>query len=150
MKDIKCSKCGDPKPLSEFYKDKQKTSGYRPECKECGKEVSDNYERDREKTNWNNIKWKTGITKDQYLIMLKDQDNTCAICKRPREDFNINFSIDHDHETLLIRGLLCSSCNKGLGHFYDDINLLKNAIEYLTNNLSHSNKIEYGYKKNKR
>ena len=42
-----------------------------------------------------------------------------------------NFSLDHDHATSKLRGLLCSSCNTGLGLFKDDDLLLTKAIKYL-------------------
>lgn len=38
--------------------------------------------------------------------------NQCSICKRPRSDFKRNFSVDHNHKTNKIRGLLCFQCNK--------------------------------------
>lgn len=40
-------------------------------------------------------------------------------------------AIDHDHVTGNIRGLLCNGCNKGLGLFKDDVNILQKAKEYL-------------------
>ena len=46
-------------------------------------------------------------------------------------EFNKNFAVDHCHETNQIRGLLCSSCNIGLGQFQDSIKLLSKAIDYL-------------------
>lgn len=39
--------------------------------------------------------------------------------------------IDHDHETDEVRGLLCQTCNWGLGHFHDDPQLLREAADYL-------------------
>lgn len=71
-----------------------------------------------------------GITVDQYKEMLEKQKNLCAICKKSKEE---KLSVDHCHKTKKVRGLLCGSCNRGLGMFMDDIDLLRNAIEYLCN-----------------
>jgi Recombination endonuclease VII len=38
--------------------------------------------------------------------------NQCAICEKPREVFKKNLSVDHNHKTNKIRGLLCYRCNK--------------------------------------
>jgi hypothetical protein len=73
-----------------------------------------------------------GATAEQYEQMYTAQSGKCAICgtadpggKRAR------FSIDHCHDTGVIRGLLCVSCNSGLGYFKDDIPRLEKATEYL-------------------
>ena len=42
-----------------------------------------------------------------------------------------NPHIDHNHKTNKIRGILCGNCNMGLGHFKDNLDVLKNAIKYL-------------------
>ena len=41
------------------------------------------------------------------------------------------FCVDHDHKTNKIRGLLCNSCNRGLGYFRDDIRMVRKAAKYL-------------------
>lgn len=70
-----------------------------------------------------------GMTLDDYSRMLQQQSGVCGICKgRGRRPF---LSVDHDHATGAVRGLLCENCNLALGAFRDNIPLLTAAIEYL-------------------
>jgi len=71
-----------------------------------------------------------GITLEQYESILAAQDGLCAICGNPPNGQG-RLHIDHDHETGMARGLLCSNCNPGLGYFKDDPERLRLAIEYL-------------------
>jgi len=78
-----------------------------------------------------------GITLEEYDTMLAKQNYVCAICKNPESMLHksgrlYNLSIDHDHDTGRVRGLLCRNCNIGLGCFNDDILQLRAAISYLT------------------
>jgi hypothetical protein len=135
-----CSKCSKEKKMSEFYKDKQKSSGYRPDCKSCNKiNCSGWAHKNPTQRKFNVLKFSTGVTKDQYLKLLLLQNNECAICKKSIEDNNRNLSVDHDHKTYEVRGLLCTKCNFGLGYFNDNKQLLKFAIYYLDNNLIKEN-----------
>lgn len=144
MENKTCTKCNETKPLTEFYKDSQKQSGYRPDCKDCNKQVSSEYaKRNRTKVNLNNMKYKTGVDKNLYNSLLLEQDNKCAICGCSQEENGKRFSIDHSHNSLLIRGLLCNKCNQGLGYFNDNIEILNKAIIYLQNNISLRN-LRYG------
>lgn len=77
-----------------------------------------------------------GLTIEQHDLMIKQQNNLCAIChlseKRKGRTGDITpLAIDHCHITDKVRGLLCHSCNVALGSFRDSIELLQNAIEYL-------------------
>src|SRR6266576_6499289 len=68
----------------------------------------------------------------EYAKLHKQQGGRCAICHRlPHECGNKALSVDHSHTTEKVRGLLCSSCNTGLGMFADDVTRLKDAIVYL-------------------
>lgn len=62
--------------------------------------------------------------------MVKSQDGLCAICNRVCKVL-VKLSIDHDHATGKIRGLLCKSCNSALGLFEDNVDFLRSAIDYL-------------------
>lgn len=46
--------------------------------------------------------------------LIEKHGNNCAICKKPREAFKKNLSVDHSHRSGRIRGLLCYRCNKFL------------------------------------
>ena len=62
----------------------------------------------------------------EYEELCKKQDYKCAICLK--ENMLI---VDHDHKTGKVRGLLCADCNKGLGFFKDNSELLEKARVYL-------------------
>lgn len=75
------------------------------------------------------LKWHYGMTVEDYESMLKNQDNVCAICHTlPSKKHLV---VDHAHDTNIVRGLLCSNCNTGLGLFKDSIDNLSSAIMYL-------------------
>jgi len=77
-----------------------------------------------------------GITADEYVALCLAQDDRCAICGQPETGFRRGqvrtLSVDHDHDTGRIRGLLCFRCNSALGLMADDPDRLAAAIRYLS------------------
>jgi recombination endonuclease VII len=69
--------------------------------------------------------------KARYSKLLEYQNGVCAICKEAPNGKKL--ALDHDHTTGEIRGLLCSSCNWGIGWLKDNTQTLKLAIQYLEN-----------------
>ena len=65
--------------------------------------------------------------------MFESQNGKCKICGIHQDVLSKKLVIDHDHNTSIIRGLLCDKCNRGLGHFNDNIDVLKIALNYLEN-----------------
>lgn len=81
------------------------------------------------------IKREYGITAQQEQSLLDRQSGRCAICgvraDSPRNSGKSVLSIDHDHVTGQVRGVLCSTCNLGLSYFRDNTRVFNRAIEYL-------------------
>jgi hypothetical protein len=84
------------------------------------------------------FKKKYGITIEDYEALRDAQGCACAICGRTEpvgrisqfgEDFWLH--VDHDHDSGRVRGLLCTNCNRGLGTFQDDPEVLRRAIAYI-------------------
>jgi len=71
-----------------------------------------------------------GITFENYLQMFVDQGEVCAICKESCQTKK-SLSVDHDHESGKVRGLLCNRCNRALGMFRDNPTILNRAAEYI-------------------
>jgi len=75
------------------------------------------------------------ITEEQYNIMLKEQNGVCAICHNPESSkckgTLRRLAVDHNHKTGLVRGLLCSSCNRLLGSAKDNVEVLRDSMLYL-------------------
>lgn len=73
-----------------------------------------------------------GITSEEYDRILEYQGGVCYICRRAKGNAKRRLSVDHCHSTGVVRGCLCSPCNKNvLGHLRDDTAALQRAIDYL-------------------
>jgi hypothetical protein len=71
---------------------------------------------------------KYGLAAGEYARMLAAQKGVCKFCKRT---CHRRLSVDHCHLTNVVRWLLCSKCNTGLGYFNDDPELLREAANCL-------------------
>lgn len=120
-----CPRCEDR--FRATYQSGPKAGAHRPRCTEC------ETERHREWRNKNPESWaqrrlkQYGLSLEEYEDMLESQDWRCAICGKEPE----RLCVDHDHDTGSVRGLICQSCNKGLGFFRDQPELLELAATYL-------------------
>lgn len=109
-----CIKCKEIKPASEFFRNYGTRTGLAYKCKACDAR----YFRQRlYRTTHENI--------DSLLAASR-----CEICQTPfiKESEKL---IDHDHESGLIRGVLCTYCNSIIGYCREDTRTLYNAIQYL-------------------
>jgi len=155
-----CTKCNTEKPLDKYGVDKTTKDGYRYSCKECynaqQREYANNnkdliksrnaakaeqrkayYQSDRgkESSRRSHLKRKYDITLEEYNELLEQQNNKCKICNTEETSERNEFlSVDHEHSSGRIRGLLCNTCNRALGLFQDSSEVLQNALIYLQNN----------------
>ena len=72
-----------------------------------------------------------GITEIEYEVLEAQQNYLCAICGKDNDGKPLH--IDHDHQTNLVRGLLCLKCNRGIGLLGDSPDNCQKAYVYLTN-----------------
>lgn len=84
------------------------------------------------------IKYRYGLSADQYRAMVEEQGDRCAACGEPRTDEE-RLHIDHDHSCCpgvrscgaCIRALLCRDCNHILGLAHDDAERLRKIADYI-------------------
>lgn len=153
---VKCSK--------QFYKNIKKQKGFNQTkfCTRCKKEKLRNKEnfplhnktldgydswcrtcRSTYRNEINRGKFRNSIS-DDNLKKLKNEFLNCQICGK-----NEDLVVDHDHDTNIVRGILCNHCNRGLGHFLDNNKLLEAAINYIKNTKNYDEKYWELYFKNK-
>jgi hypothetical protein len=71
-----------------------------------------------------------GLTSELIDQLWDQQNGRCGICQKNRSELKQSH-IDHCHKTMIVRGMLCGNCNRGVGMFNDDPRLLRAAIAYL-------------------
>lgn len=108
-------------------------------CKPCsGEHVRKRKGTVKEYRREHHLKKKYGLDNDDFETLWQVFEGKCAICKinltMPKFQRGQALScavVDHSHITGNFRGLLCNGCNKALGLFKDDPEILKQAERYL-------------------
>jgi Recombination endonuclease VII len=144
-----CHKCDQILCIQGYNRNRSRKSGRQDECRECEHKYLKRYRQthgvaNRQKFHEKHPQYtfmlnlrknmgRYGLTADDYFRISKDQNDLCAICKRPTPHHKIHtrLSVDHDHATGKVRGLLCHKCNTMLGAAEDNIDSLHSAIAYL-------------------
>ena len=132
----KCTSCLQTFDLLKFELTYSSVSpnNRRNQCKKCRNEQRKKYEcRHGDGLRERILKRNYNMTREQYHEMSKSQNHRCFICNEINKfgPWKDKLVVDHDHDTGKVRKLLCDKCNKGLGQFNDNPELLKKATEYL-------------------
>ncbi len=146
----KCGICKRIKDYVDFYRNASRKDGFANKCKDCSESIKRDRKgiKKREPSKYpsgiDGVKMRSralqlkrayGITLDEYDTMILSQNGVCSICGKEEtvvmRGARQSLSVDHCHSTNRIRGLLCSKCNRGLGAFGDDIDIMVSAISYL-------------------
>lgn len=126
-----CPRCELEKDISEF--NRRGEDGVSSYCTQCMCEYSaERFQKDAHVK----LKQRYKLTVDDYLVLAAEQGGRCAVCGTVPET---KLFVDHDHRCCsgeitcgeCVRGLLCASCNRGLGNFGDSPEALEAAAAYL-------------------
>jgi len=154
---VKCCKhCNERKEETEFpkYKLKHDKVGRIGVCKKCYYERAKKYiyrwrkkhpeqqnailkryrntsQHNKEYYRKRSLQLLYGMTLEQYNKIFDKQNGCCSICGKHQSECNKALSVDHNHSSNQVRGLLCNYCNRGIGIFNENIQSLNSAIEYL-------------------
>jgi hypothetical protein len=127
-----CTKCKEEKPKTEFYTKPGSKDGLYSWCKPCATQINmERYYKDPRASKDRALRRNYGITIEQWDILFEQQGGRCAICYTFEPGYKNTFVVDHDHDTGVVRGLLCNNCNRSLGLLKDSTTVLKSAVSYL-------------------
>jgi len=126
---IKCGCCKKEKHIIEFGTNELQSKW--PVCRICNNtRQTRNYRRLHLKKTYN-------ITEQEYNNLLKTQNYKCKICNKEESmlhqstDKIKRLSVDHNHKTGKVRGLLCANCNLMIGHATESSFILRSGADYM-------------------
>lgn len=132
----RCADCQHDKPLDQFYAYKNGHPYTR--CKACHYIYTQRwraanrtkiraldrarYPQDQARKIAEKRRQKYGLTPERYAALLAEQGDVCPICKKPFADSTLGMapsdwtlpSVDHCHDTGVVRGILHRRCNLAL------------------------------------
>lgn len=111
------------KALKNYYKDIEKS---RKVSRESARRNSN-----PEKKRKNKLKSEYGMTTEQWQDMFKSQGCKCAICNAADTGSKNGWNTDHCHKSGRVRFILCAHCNRGLGAFRDNPEIMRKAADML-------------------
>jgi hypothetical protein len=123
-----CTRCNIEKPRDNknFGKHKGTFDGLDSWCYKCRSKYRSEFRRGN---------YKSMISDEDLIELLKTE--SCTICGSKEK-----LVVDHCHKENFVRGMLCNHCNRGLGHFRDDPDLLEFARIYLLANSNEKDNIK--------
>lgn len=142
-----CRRCVIFQPIESFYRRLDKEN----RCKSCvsqlrkiayakdPQKVINRVRRDRlanpEKMRGTKLKQTYGLSLENWNKLYAEQNGVCAVCRKPESTIwrgrVVNLAVDHDHETLEVRGLLCTKCNRSLGLMDENVDRILSLAEYI-------------------
>lgn len=134
-----CRNCKQEKPADNFVKDASNSDGLNRWCKDCKRSKQRSYyknspdqrQKHAERSRKSYLLKYYGITPEEY-DRIASEATKCAICSEGISSSNMH--LDHNHATGAIRGVLCGSCNMGIGLLKDSPTIISNALKYLNDN----------------
>jgi len=126
-----CNTCKTTKPSSEFGRANGKRDGLKSKCKVCERQYQkllyhSNPEKYRIISKEYQFQTRYGLEPELAKKLAKDNTGTCEICGTMGK-----LAVDHCHEKVKFRGLICRNCNLMLGYAKDKIETLFAGAKYL-------------------
>lgn len=119
-----CTRCRRDLPVEQFHRNLNRRDGREGTCRDCAA--------DRK------LLRRYGLSRDEHQRLMDEQGRVCAICGV--DESAALLVVDHDHNAgpgrPLVRGLLCSTCNSGIGLLREDPRVLTRAAEYVQSHLA--------------
>ena len=139
MKKKKCTKCERELSTNQFFKELRNKNKLDGACKDRQTKTSLKWKMNNKRKidDWSqkyNMQYNHRLSWEEFEELVDEQEGKCAICNVELilgGHKNESTCVDHDHKTGAIRGILCRLCNRGIGLLKDDINILREAANYI-------------------